>query len=239
MTCRQCSVPLTLHKDRNRMICHYCGFSRPPVTVCPECGSLEIGYSGFGTEKIENDIKKYFPHLKIARLDRDSVQKKEYLKEVLDSFRKGDIDILLGTQIVAKGLNFPKVKLIGIILADTTLQLPDFRSAERTFALITQVSGRAGRFSPDGRVLIQTFRPKNFAIQAAAKRKIDEFYEQETENRKLMKFPPFTRVLRIVYRSKDREQCSSSLSKFCDYLSLLCSNDKSIRIMGLLNAQFP
>lgn len=232
MTCRQCSVPLTLHKDRNRMICHYCGFSRPPVTVCPECGSLEIGYSGFGTEKIENDIKKYFPHLKIARLDRDSVQKKEYLKEVLDSFRKGDIDILLGTQIVAKGLNFPKVKLIGIILADTTLQLPDFRSAERTFALITQVSGRAGRFSPDGRVLIQTFRPKNFAIQAAAKRKIDEFYEQETENRKLMKFPPFTRVLRIVYRSKDREQCSSSLSKFCDYLSLLCSNDKSIRIMG-------
>ena len=234
MTCRQCSVPLTLHKDRNRLICHYCGYSQPPVNVCPDCGSYEVGYSGFGTEKIENDVKKYFPHLKIARLDKDSVQKKSYLKEVLDSFRKGDIDILLGTQIVAKGLNFPKVKLIGIILADTTLQLPDFRSAERTFALITQVSGRAGRFIPDGEVLIQTFRPKNFAIQAAAKRKTAEFYEKEIENRKMMEFPPFTRVMRIVFRSKDRDLCEKSLKKFTDYLiSLtLMENGGSIRILG-------
>ena len=232
MTCRQCSVPLTLHKDRNRMICHYCGFSRPPADVCPECGSLEIGYSGFGTEKIENDIQKYFPHLKIARLDRDSVQKKEYLKEVLDSFRKGDIDILLGTQIVAKGLNFPGVKLIGIILADTTLQLPDFRSAERTFALIMQVSGRAGRFSPDGKVLIQTFRPGNFAVKAASQRKTEEFYEREIENRKIMNFPPFSRVMRVVFRSKDRELCSLSMSEFVSYLLSIVQGDSCINILG-------
>ena len=232
MTCRQCSVPLTLHKDRNRMICHYCGFSRPPADVCPECGSLEIGYSGFGTEKIENDIQKYFPHLKIARLDRDSVQKKEYLKEVLDSFRKGDIDILLGTQIVAKGLNFPGVKLIGIILADTTLQLPDFRSAERTFALIMQVSGRAGRFSPDGKVLIQTFRPGNFAVKAASQRKTEEFYEREIENRKIMNFPPFSRVMRVVFRSKDRELCSRSMSEFVSYLLSIVQGDSCINILG-------
>ena len=232
MTCRQCSVPLTLHKDRNRMICHYCGFSRPPESVCPECGSVEIGYSGFGTEKIETDIHKYFPHLKIARLDRDSVQKKEYLKNVLESFRKGEIDILLGTQIVAKGLNFPGVKLIGIILADTTLQLPDFRSAERTFSLIMQVSGRAGRFSPDGRVLIQTFRPGNFAVKAAAERKTEQFYSRELENRKVMRFPPYTRVLRVVFRSKDRELCSRSMSDFCSYLSSAVNGDRSINIMG-------
>ncbi len=232
MTCRQCSVPLTYHKDRNRMICHYCGYSRPPVTVCPECSSLDIGYSGFGTEKIENDVKRLFPYLKIARLDRDSVQKKDYLKKVLDSFRSGETDILLGTQIVAKGLNFPKVKLIGIILADTTLQLPDFRSAERTFALITQVSGRAGRFSPDGKVLIQTFRPSNFAIKAAALRKTEEFYEREIENRKAMGFPPFTRVIRVVFRSKERDLCEKSLKTLTDILSSLSSGINGIRILG-------
>ncbi len=232
MTCRQCSVPLTLHRDRNRMICHYCGYSRAPAEVCPECGSLEIGYTGFGTEKIESDIQRYFPHLKIARLDRDSVRKKEYLKNVLESFRKGEIDILLGTQIVAKGLNFPGVKLIGIILADTTLQLPDFRSAERTFALIMQVSGRAGRFSPDGKVLIQTFRPDNFAIKYAALRKTDEFYERETENRRIMNFPPFTRVIRVVYRSRDSRLCSDSISGFTDYLKTLAAGDTTINILG-------
>ena len=151
---------------------------------------------------------------------------------MLDSFRKGEIDILLGTQIVAKGLNFPGVKLIGIILADTTLQLPDFRSAERTFSLIMQVSGRAGRFSPDGKVLIQTFRPGNFAVKAAAERKTEEFYTRELENRKVMNFPPFTRVMRVVFRSKDRELCSRSMSEFCRYLSSLAAEDRSINILG-------
>ena len=134
------------------MICHYCGYTRTPVEVCPECGSLDVGYSGFGTEMVEEDVRRRFPDLRIVRVDTDAMRKRGQLKETLAKFRDGEIDILLGTQMVAKGLNFPGVKLVGIVLADTGLHLPDFRAQERTFALIVQVSGRAGRYLPDGRL---------------------------------------------------------------------------------------
>lgn len=206
MKCRFCSVSLTYHKSKNRMLCHYCGYQTEPIEVCPECGSLDVGYSGFGTERIEEDIKKQFPEMEVARVDSDTVRKRGALKTILSKFRDGKIDMLLGTQIVAKGLNFPGVKLIGIVSADTGLHLPDFRASERTFSLIVQVSGRAGRFSPDGKVIVQTFKPDHPAIDLASKTEMEQFYTSELEMRKTLSFPPFCRMFRIVFRSKQKNK---------------------------------
>jgi len=212
--CKYCSVSLTYHKERNKLVCHYCGYSETPSRICPSCGSSEVGYSGFGTEKLESDINKIFPYLKSQRLDKDSIKKSSSVKEIFNKFKNGEIDLLLGTQIIAKGLNFPGVKLIGIIMADTTLQLPDFRSAEKTYSLITQVAGRTGRFSKDGEVVIQTYRPDNYSIKFAAQRKHTEFYKAELENRKAMNFPPFSRVIRVIFRSKESEKVLSAANDF-------------------------
>ncbi|MCD6397700.1 MAG: primosomal protein N' [Spirochaetaceae bacterium] len=203
MKCKHCSVSMTYHKESNRMVCHYCGAIQAPVSICPSCRSLDVGYSGFGTELIESEIKKYFPNLIIARIDSDSVKTKNYLANTLKDFKEQKIDILLGTQMVAKGLNFPGVRLIGIISADSGLHLPDFRAGERTFSLITQVSGRAGRYTPDGLVLIQTFDPSNNAIRLAAENKQEEYYRDEISKRKMLGFPPFSRLIRLVFRGPD------------------------------------
>ena len=202
MTCRQCSVTLTYHRRQNRMLCHYCGFSIEPVEVCPDCGSLDVGYSGFGTEQVESEVCRQFPNLVVKRADTDAVRKKGALQEILDEFYSGKTHILLGTQMVAKGLNFPGVKLVGIISADTGLQLPDFRAEERTFSLIVQVSGRAGRFLPDGQVIVQTYRPDNVAVKMAAEGNLEEYYSQELDARRSMGFPPFARLIRVVFRGK-------------------------------------
>jgi len=202
MKCRNCSVSLTYHKNSDFMVCHYCGYKVRPVQTCPECASLDVGYSGFGTEQIEEEVQRLFPDLKVSRLDTDSASKKGVMQETLTAFRKGESHILLGTQMVAKGLNFPDVSLVGIVLADTGLNLPDFRASERTFSLITQVAGRAGRFSDDGRVFIQTFKPNTDAVRLAAEGDIDEFYRRELELRNMLDFPPFNRLFRIVFRGK-------------------------------------
>lgn len=201
LKCKNCSVALTYHKTENRLRCHYCGYSAAPPQQCPECGSLDIGYSGFGTEYIESEVKAKFPNAKVIRADTDSLHHKGELQERFDSFRKGDADILLGTQMVAKGLNFPNLKLVGVVLADTSLHLPDFRAAEKTFALITQVAGRAGRFFPDGKVIVQSYSPERDAISFAVRGDTAGFYKKELEMRRLLGFPPFTRLLRLVFRS--------------------------------------
>ena len=212
--CRNCSVSLTYHKNRNRLVCHYCGYSEEPKQVCPECGSLDVGYSGFGTEMIENELNTLFPDLRIERVDTDSVKEKGSLKDRLERFKNGEIDLLLGTQMVAKGLNFPGVKLVGIVLADTGLHLPDFRAHERTFNLIVQVAGRAGRFFPDGRVMIQTYKPENEAVRLAAGGTIDLFYERELEIRRALEFPPFGRLFRLVFRGKNTERTAAAADDF-------------------------
>lgn len=214
--CRNCSVSLTYHKQRNRLVCHYCGYSEQPRNVCPECGSLDVGYSGFGTEMIEGELRALFPRLRIERVDTDSIKQKGTLKDRLDRFRKGEIDILLGTQMVAKGLNFPGVKLVGIVLADTGLHLPDFRAYERTFNLITQVSGRAGRYFPDGKVMIQTYKPENEAVRMAADGLLDSFYRREIEIRESLGFPPFGRLFRLVFRGKNEERVTSAAEDFAE-----------------------
>ena len=214
LRCRHCSVALTFHKERNRLVCHYCGYSQEPITACPECGSLDVGYSGFGTEKIEEEIGRMFPDLVTRRLDTDSVRRRSVLKRALDDFRKGKTDILLGTQMVAKGLNFPGVRLVGVVLADTSLHLPDFRAVERAFNLITQVAGRAGRTTVDGRVIVQTYRPEHEAIRLAATGRVEEFYQQELRLRKELRFPPFCRLVRVVVRGRDVERVRKAAGQF-------------------------
>jgi primosomal protein N' (replication factor Y) len=213
LACTQCSVALTYHKDRERMICHYCGRSAAPISVCPQCGSLDVGYSGYGTEGIEEELQRHFPRIVVRRIDADAVRKKKVLRQVLADFREGRINVLVGTQMVAKGLNFPGVKLVGIVNADTGIQMPDFRAAERTFSLLVQVSGRAGRFIPDGRVLIQTSRPSAAAIILAREGKLEEFYAGELAMRRQLGFPPFSRLIRLVVRGKNRhrviEECAT------------------------------
>ncbi len=204
MTCRHCSVSLTYHRERSKMICHYCGFAADPVRTCPECGSMDVGYSGFGTEGIEGEIEALFPSLSVRRVDADAVRKRALLGKILAEFKAGEVQILVGTQMVAKGLNFPGVKLVGIINADTGFQLPDFRAAERTFGLLVQVSGRAGRSLPDGKVLIQTFQPQNPAIVLATRGAVDDFYAREIEMRRLLRFPPFSRLMRLVVRGANK-----------------------------------
>ena len=202
MKCKNCSVSMTYHKSENRLRCHYCGYSVQPPQQCPKCGSLDVGYSGFGTEYIEAEVKAKFPNEKIVRVDTDSVTHKGELKQKIDDFRDGKYSILLGTQMVAKGLNFPNLKLVGIVLVDTALHLPDFRAAERTFSLITQVSGRAGRFFPDGEVVVQSYTPELPPIDFAVKDNLEDFYDEEIKQRRLLNFPPFSRLLRLVFRSQ-------------------------------------
>ena len=206
MVCRHCSVALTYHKERDRMICHYCGSAEAPIEECPSCGSLDVGYAGYGTEGIEEEIQRQFPQLVVRRIDTDAMKKKRALQKALADFRDGKIHLLLGAQMVAKGLDFPGVKLVGIVNADTGFQMPDFRASERTFALLVQVSGRAGRALPDGRVIIQTFRPGAPAIVRAREGRLEEFYEEELAARRQLGFPPYSRLIRIVLRGRDRQK---------------------------------
>ena len=204
LVCKNCSVPMTYHKSENRLKCHYCGWSTVPPSSCPQCGSVEIGSSGFGTEFIEAETKAKFPNAKIVRLDTDILKNKEQLITTLEAFRKGEYDIMLGTQMVAKGLNFPNLERVGVILADAGLHMPDFRAGERTFSLITQVAGRAGRYFPDGKVFVQTYSPRQEPVFFACNNQIQDFYNWELEQRRLMEFPPFSRLLRLVFRSYDK-----------------------------------
>lgn len=227
LKCKNCSVPLTFHKAEKRLRCHYCGYSVSPPQSCPECGSLDVGYSGFGTEFIETEVKAKFPNAKVVRVDTDSVSHKGELQEKISAFKKGDYDIMLGTQMVAKGLNFPNLKLVGVVLADTGLHMPDFRAAERTFSLITQVAGRAGRFFPDGKVLVQTYCPDSPPIAYAVEGKTKEFYDSELKTREMLDFPPFSRMLRIVFRAPSELQAENTAKNAALILNQVLENLKS------------
>lgn len=230
LICKNCSIPLTYHKVENRLRCHYCGWSINPPQSCPECGSLDIGSSGFGTEFIESETKAKFPNARIIRIDTDAITKKEELLEKLDEFRKGNYDIMLGTQMVAKGLNFPNLQLVGVIMADAGLHMPDFRAGERTFSLITQVAGRAGRYFPDGKVFVQTYSPGSEPVLFACKNAVEAFYNYELTQRSLMEFPPFSRLLRIVFRSFSKEAAYKTAFEASKILGQM--NVKGAEIIG-------
>ena len=230
IVCKNCSIPLTYHKVENRLRCHYCGWSINPPQSCPECGSVDIGSSGFGTEFIESETKAKFPNARIIRIDTDAITKKEELLEKLDEFRKGNYDIMLGTQMVAKGLNFPNLQLVGVIMADAGLHMPDFRAGERTFSLITQVAGRAGRYFPDGKVFVQTYSPGREPVLFACKNAVEAFYNYELTQRSLMEFPPFSRLLRIVFRSFSKEAAYKTAFEASKILGQM--NVKGAEIIG-------
>ena len=213
LTCKHCSVSLTWYKSRNRAVCHYCGYSAPPPASCPQCGSLEAGFSGFGTEMIEEELRRTFPNLRVLRIDADTTEKKGSLKEALDLFRAGEIDILLGTQMVAKGLNFPGVRLVGVVFADTGLHLPDFRAAERTFSLVVQVAGRSGRYFPDGKVIVQTLRPRDPAIAKSCALDVEGFFDAELTQRQALSFPPYTRLIRFTLRCRDDQRAQKAAAR--------------------------
>ncbi len=205
--CKDCDISLTHHKERNACVCHYCGHVEAAPVTCPQCGSPHIRYFGTGTEKLEEAVGELFENKKVGRLDLDTIRRKGSLEKILNDFGKGKIDILTGTQIVAKGLDFRNVGMVGIVSADVTLNIPDYRSAERTFQLITQAAGRAGRGDEVGRVVIQTYTPDNYAILAAADQNYQTFYEREIQGRKWMQYPPFGDIIQVVFSSKLENEC--------------------------------
>ena len=208
--CPNCSVALTYHRKEQKLKCHICSFDSPAPTQCPEakCGSREIRYAGLGTEKLEDALIQGFPHAKLARMDSDTLKKKDDFRRILTEFRLGKIDILVGTQMIAKGLHFPNVTLVGIIYADLSLHLPDFRAGERTFQLLTQVAGRAGRGDLEGEVFVQAFTPFHPAIQYARKHDFVGFYEQELEFREQLKYPPLARIALITIKGRNEDKVS-------------------------------
>ena len=203
MKCPVCDVSLTYHKSSGMAECHYCGRRVRVPKACPSCGSPHIRHFGIGTEKVEEITNETFPEASVARLDLDTARKKGEAERILSSFSKGKTDILVGTQLVAKGLDIANVGLVGIIAADITLNIPDYRSAERTFQLIVQASGRAGRGEEKGHVVIQTYSPDNKALIAAAANDYRSFYENEIRLRSITRYPPFTNIIRLVFSAAD------------------------------------
>lgn len=204
--CKDCSISLVYHRGRGRLICHYCGLARVPPQACEKCGSEHIHYVGEGAEKVELELRARFAGARIARLDRDVSQLARKGAHILRQFVRGELDILVGTQMIAKGHDFQGVTLVGVVSADGILSLPDFRAAERTFQLLTQVAGRAGRGALPGTVLVQTYYPDHYAIRAGAEQSFEKFYEQELHFRRLLHYPPFTALANVLVRDPRLER---------------------------------
>ncbi len=208
--CRHCQISLTLHKSGGKLLCHYCGYTLPGKTVCSSCRSASLVPIGVGTERLEQELSDVLPGARIARLDRDTCRKRNDYVRILKAVHKGEIDILLGTQMITKGHHFPNVTLVGIVLADTGLGLPDFRAGERTFQLISQVTGRAGRGEKPGRVIVQTFQPEHHSIRMARNHDYQGMYAREIELRKGLSYPPFSRIVNIRIEGSDEELVRNS-----------------------------
>jgi primosomal protein N' (replication factor Y) len=210
--CPNCSVALTYHRPEQKLRCHICSHSEPTPAVCPnaKCRNPQIRYSGLGTQKVEETLAKVFPYARTVRMDSDALKRKEDYRRILGDFRTGKIDILVGTQMIAKGLHFPNVTLVGIIYADLALHQPDFRAGERTFQLLTQVAGRAGRGDVEGEVVVQAFTPFHPAIQYARRHDFTGFYDQELEFREQLKYPPFSRIALLTLKGRNEDKVKFS-----------------------------
>ena len=232
--CANCSISMTYHKNRNRLECHYCGSLQVVPKMCPKCDSKYVYFFGEGSEHLEERLRKEFAGARIARLDRDTARTKQQYQEMLGAFASGALDILVGTQMLAKGHDFQRVTMVGVISADSSLSMPDFRAAERTFQLLTQVAGRAGRGDLPGRVLIQSFYPDHYAIQDALRQDYISFYERELNFRRMMAYPPFTSLANVIVRDTSLENAirwSRLLSKYFAPL-----DGKGVRVMGPASA---
>lgn len=238
--CKNCDISLTLHKRINAFRCHYCGFSRAAASVCPSCGSDRIKLLGVGTEKIQETMIQLFPDARVARMDRDTMTRKGSIIRLLKDLKHRRIDILVGTQMVAKGHDFPGITLVGVVCADLTLNFPDFRSGERTFQLLAQVAGRAGRGDQPGRVILQTFNPDHFSILAAKEQNFKAFFNQEIGFRKALGYPPFTRMVAVRISGKDLQRTAGhagTLGEHCrDILAAKGPFQGQIQVMGPIEA---
>ncbi len=231
LTCKRCNVSLTYHFHTKELSCHHCNYKIPPPELCPECNSSYVRYWGMGTEKVESEIHRLFPKARIARMDSDTTHKRGTHEKVLIKFKDHNIDILIGTQMIAKGLDFPKVTLVGVVSADTALNLPDFRSGERTFGLLTQVAGRAGRGDLGGRVIIQTYTPGHYAIQAAKSHDYNTFFGKELSFRKELNLPPFCHMVALTLRGR-REENVIKAAQFLRHRLEKENQSEKIKILG-------
>jgi primosomal protein N' (replication factor Y) (superfamily II helicase) len=228
--CVNCSISMTYHKHRNRLECHYCGSIQAVPKECLKCQSKYVYFFGEGSEHLEERLHKDFPGARMARLDRDTVRTKRQYQETLGAFASGALDILVGTQMLAKGHDFQRVTLVGVVSADSSLHLPDFRAAERTFQLLTQVAGRAGRGELPGRVLIQTYYPEHYAIQDAVRQDYSAFFEREMHFRRMMQYPPFTSLANVIVRDTNLEKAIIWSRQLSLYFSP--HDGKAVRILG-------
>lgn len=230
--CEECDVSMTYHKKENLLICHYCGRTKKLPNTCPVCGSKKIKDFGIGTEQVEEITKKTFPEARVLRMDRDTTTKKDSHLEIYNKMNNGDIDILIGTQMIAKGLDFKNVTLVGVLAADMMLKIPDYRSPEWTYSTIRQVSGRSGRGDKDGRVILQTYEPEHYAIKCAKDSSFDEFFRKEIAIRREFKYPPFYNILLLRSEGEDNSKAYNKLKFIYDNLILtLGKTDKDIIIL--------
>jgi primosomal protein N' (replication factor Y) len=204
--CKNCSVTLTYHRTDERLRCHWCGYQEPAPRRCPQCRAEDIRWKGFGTQRVEDSAHRVLPRAKIVRLDADTMEKKTLFRQILGDFRKGKIDVLVGTQMIAKGLDFPNVTLVGLINADLSLHQADFRAHERTFQLLVQVSGRAGRGDKAGEVFVQTYTPGSPSIQFAKRADFEGFLDAELQQRREFHYPPVRRLIRHLFRGHNAEK---------------------------------
>ena len=232
--CPHCDVTLTLHKD-NRLVCHYCGYSIPMPDKCPSCGSPYIANFGVGTQKIEMMTKKMFPQARVLRMDLDTTSKKGGHEEILSAFAEGDADILIGTQMIVKGHDFPDVTLVGVLAADLSLYTPDYRAAERTFQLLTQAAGRAGRDARHGDVIIQTYNPEHYSIVTAAEQDYETFYHQEMAYRRLMKYPPVNVLFTVQMASKSEAALVEAADRLAAHITPQADEEK-VQMIGPVDA---
>ncbi len=227
-SCNNCDIKLTYHRYLKKLVCHYCGYKIPVPALCPKCKNIKIKVKGFGTEKIEDDLDTFFPDLKHLRLDLDTSRKKNAFADIISKFEKGEHQVLVGTQMVTKGLDFEKVKLVGILNADQLLNFPDFRSTERTFNLISQVGGRAGRRDEQGKVIIQTNNPEHPVFQFIIHHDYDGFYQSEMELRSKFKYPPLSKVIILTLRHKDLKTVRNGANQLTGRLRYYFGN----RVLG-------
>lgn len=233
VACPDCEMPLTHHRDGSKAVCHYCDYTIATPPWCPECRFDGIRYGGLGTQKLEVEVKARFPEARVARMDSDTMHRPGSHQRVLSAFRSGDIDLLLGTQMIAKGLDFPNVLLVGVINADAALHFPDFRAGERTFQLVTQVAGRTGRGDRGGRVIVQTFSPEHMAIQAASRHDYVQFAKSEIANRRKFNYPPLGSVARIIIRGAVEDVTEATANQLLQRLESARERlDSEVRILG-------
>ena len=233
--CKHCHVPLVYHKQYRSLVCHYCGLLYPVDTPCAACGAATYEYVGGAIEKLEEEIGEWVPNAKVVRMDRDTTQNVGSVEKILESFRNREYNILLGTQMVAKGHDFPGVRLVGVVGADSGLGLPDFRSTERLFQLLSQTAGRAGRAQGGGKVLLQTLRPDEPVMQYALRHDFEGFAGKELGDRRDACYPPFCKLVEVSFGSKDE----GALRDAVDRVDALCRAEKTLMVMGPVDAFIP